>query len=232
MTLHIKLSHAVATLAAGAVLVGGGYALASSQQTTIHACVSARTHEMLQESHCGKGYRALTWSIAGPKGERGAKGANGAKGATGAKGASGAQGTLGSQGVPGNAGNPGNTGPAGPGLTAWAQIWMGSSMDEIASGSSSQNVESSIGSGGTGIADLHIDGCSAAGLVEPVIQVTADDDPSDHLTGANNTANTAVAWVAHWSTVPDSTELAIEVQTTNPDSGVAVNSDFSISVTC
>ncbi len=37
MTLHIKLSHAVAALVAGAVLVGGGYALAASQQNTIHA---------------------------------------------------------------------------------------------------------------------------------------------------------------------------------------------------
>ena len=161
MTLQIKLSHAVATLVAGVVLVGGGYALASSRQTTIHACVSAKTHAILQESRCGKGYRALTWSVAGPKGDRGAKGATGARGATGA---GGSQGIQGAQGAPGNPGNTGSPGPAGPGLTAWAQIWMGSSTDEIAPGSGSHNVASSVAGGGTGVADVDVTGCSTAGV--------------------------------------------------------------------
>jgi hypothetical protein len=223
MTLHIKLSHAVAALVAGAVLVGGGYALAASQQNTIHACVSNRTHAILQESKCGKGYRALTWNIAGPKGDRGANGATGAKGPTGA---------IGPQGVQGAQGAPGNTGPAGPGLTAWAQIWMGLSTDEIAPGSDSHNVEPSVANGGTGVAYVDIEGCTTAGLAEPVVQVTADDDPSDHLAGAESTANTAVAWVPHWTAVPDTSELSVEVEVTNPSTNVLVNSDFSITVTC
>jgi hypothetical protein len=65
-----------------------------------------------------------------------------------------------------------------------------------------------------------------------VISVTADHDPSDTLAGSDGTPNTAVAWVAHWSTVPDFPILAVEVQTTNPTTGMAVYSDFSITVTC
>src|SRR5579859_4544510 len=43
MTLRIKLSHLVVGLALGAVLVGAGYALASSRSTIIRACVNSKT---------------------------------------------------------------------------------------------------------------------------------------------------------------------------------------------
>jgi hypothetical protein len=108
---------------------------------------------------------------------------------------------------------------------------MGTSAAQLAPNSSLNVIDPSPG--GTGTAYVDVQGCSTDGLAEPVINVTADHDPSDtHISGADNTPNTAVAWVAHWSTVPDTSLLSVEVQTNNPTNGSAVNSDFSIAVTC
>ena len=81
---------------------------------------------------------------------------------------------------------------------------------------------------------MDVQGCSGAGLAEPVVNVTADDDATTTLAGANNTANVADAYVSGWSTEPppDETILVVTVDTTNPLKDIDVNSDFSISVTC
>ncbi len=46
MTLRIKLSHLVLGVVAGALLVGGGYALATTRTTVIHACVNTKTRAL------------------------------------------------------------------------------------------------------------------------------------------------------------------------------------------
>ncbi len=84
-------------LLAGALLGGGGYALAASSATkTIHGCVVKSSHELLVQKRCKRGETALTWNQRGPAGLTGAKGATGA---TGAQGAQGAQGTPGQNAV-------------------------------------------------------------------------------------------------------------------------------------
>jgi hypothetical protein len=81
---------------AGALLAGGGYALASSSgPTTIHGCVNKKTHELLIQKRCGKGQTQLVWSQQGPQGKQGATGGQGPQGVAGAIGATGAQGPAG-----------------------------------------------------------------------------------------------------------------------------------------
>ena len=46
MTLRIKLSHLVAVLALAALLVGAGYALATTRTAVIHACVNSKTRAL------------------------------------------------------------------------------------------------------------------------------------------------------------------------------------------
>jgi hypothetical protein len=256
MTFRLKLTHVLVGIVAGALLAGGGYALASTQSRVIHACVNAKTRALTVPTNdrCSKGYVALAWSRQGPKGSAGAKGAAGSQGAAGASGApatvsvgsvttepAGSQASVTNSGTGGNAilnfgipqGAAGQNGSDGTdtGPTAYGQVWMGSSSAELAPGANSQNI-TGVGSGGVGTAYVQIQGCSSPGLSEPVLNVTADKDASDTIAGANNTTNTAVAWVAHWSTVPDTSLLSVEVQTTNPTGGSAVDSDFSITVNC
>jgi hypothetical protein len=259
MTFHIKLTHLAVGVVAGAVLAGGGYALATTQNGVIHACVNNKTHALLVENKCAKGYAPLTWNQKGLKGAAGSRGASGARGAAGATGAAGAsagvsvgsvttgapgsqaavtnsgtasnaklnfvipQGAAGQNGTPGTDGT--NTGP-----DAYGQVWLGSSSAMLAPGNNANL--SNVGWAGPGAAGLDVEGCSSAGLAEPVINVTADDDPSDALTGKNDSPHPPVAWVAHWSTVPDFPILAVEVEITDPTDGALVTSDFSITVTC
>jgi hypothetical protein len=265
MTLHIKLTHLAVGIVAGATLAGGGYALATTQNSVIHACVNNRTHALLVERKCAKGYASLSWNQKGLKGASGTRGATGAAGATGTAGTAGAAGaaaapasvTVGSvtTGAPGsqaavtNTGTPSDAklsfvipqGVAGQkgadgtdgtdtGPTAYGQVWVGSSTAELAPGNNANLTN--VGGPGTGDAAVDVHGCSSAGLAEPVINVTADHDPSDTLAGANNSPNPPIAWVAHWSTVPDFPVLAVAIETTNPTTGDAINSDFSITVTC
>ena len=77
-------------LLAGALLGGGGYALAASSATkTIHGCVVKSSHELLVQKRCKRGETALTWNQRGPTGATGARGSTGATGATGAQGPAG-----------------------------------------------------------------------------------------------------------------------------------------------
>ena len=256
MTLHIKLNHLAAAIVVGALLVGGGYALASTGGGVISACIHKKTRQLsiAASGHCAKGYTAISWNQQGVRGVPGARGVTGARGATGADGASASvsignvttgaagsparvtnSGTGGNavlnfsipQGAAGQAGTPGvDTGP-----TAYGQIWMGSSTAALAPGSNSKNI-TGVGSAGVGGAVVDVQGCSSSGLAEPVINVSADDDSHDNLVGANNTANVADAYVSGWSTEPDTSILVVAVDSVNPVTGVDVDSDFSISVTC
>lgn len=253
MTLRIKLTHVLVGIVAGALLAGGGYAFATTQGHAIHACVNGKTRALTVPANgkCRKGSVALAWNQQGPKGVAGARGATGAAGAAGTPATvavgsvttepAGSQASVTNSGSASNAtlnfaipkGADGQNGTNGTdtGPTAYGQIWMGSSSAELAPGGNSQNI-TGVGSGGEGGAVVDVQDCSGDGLAEPVINVTADKDSSDALAGANNTTNTAVAWVSHWSTIPDTETLAVDVGTTNPNTGLAVDSDFSIAVNC
>jgi hypothetical protein len=76
-------------LVAGALLGGGGYALAASGAKTIHGCVNSKTHALTVQKRCGKGTKNLSWNQVGPRGATGKTGATGATGATGPQGPAG-----------------------------------------------------------------------------------------------------------------------------------------------
>lgn len=244
--MRLRPAQIVIGIIAGMLLAGGGYAIASSRTTVIRGCVNDRTHVLTVGVRCRRGTTALIWNRQGP---RGAKGSRGAKGPTGAAGAgatvsvgSVSTGAAGSQASVTNTGTgsnavlnftipQGQTGSSGTntGPTAYGQVWMGSSTAQIAP-NSSHNL-TGAGSTGVGGAVVDVQGCSSAGLAEPTINVTADKDSHDTLAGANNTANVADAYVSSWTAEPGSILSAV-VQTTNPVSGAAVDSDFSITVIC
>jgi hypothetical protein len=221
--LRDRTGYVLAGLAAGLVVAGGGYAIAASENKVIHGCINKHTRELTipASGKCAGGSMEISWSRQGPTG---AKGPKGAAGATGVVGPPGAAGTAGAPGA------LGETGPAGAGLTSYGEIWAGTSATQLATGSNSKNV-TQVNWGGSGTTYVQTAGCSTNGLADPVIQVTANDDPGDSLAGANDTTGTAAAWVTHWSTVPNTSLLSIEVQTSN-SSGMAVDSDFAVSVTC
>lgn len=81
-------------LVAGALLGGGGYALAASSAKTIHGCVSNKTHVLTVQKRCAKETKALSWNQVGPRGATGKAGAIGKTGATGATGPQGPAGGL------------------------------------------------------------------------------------------------------------------------------------------
>jgi hypothetical protein len=248
MTLRIKLSHLVAGVVVGALLVGAGYALATTRTTVIHACVNSKSRALTVPARgkCARGSRALSWNQRGPRGTTGAKGAAGAKGASGLEGNSatvsvgsvttesaGSQATVSNSGSGSNAilnfGIPqgaAGANAAGTGATAYGQVWMGSGLNSASLARGSGNV--SVG-GGDGTAVVDVSGCSGAGLAEPVILITADHDPADTTTGSNS-AGTAAAYVTGWS--PTGSVLGFNVSTYDAVHGTAANSDFSFSVYC
>jgi hypothetical protein len=250
MTLRIKLSHLVAGLVVGVLLVGAGYALATTRTAVIHACINNKSRALTvpASGKCARGSRALSWNQRGPRGTTGAKGAIGAKGASGSAGSAATVSvgsvtteSAGSQAIVTNSGSGSNAilnfgipqgavgaNATGTGATAYGQVWMGSGANsaQLAPGRNTANVDG-VG-GGNGTAVIGVSGCSA-GLSEPVITVTADHDPSDSLTG-NNSAGTAAAYVTGWSST--GSVLNFGVSTYDPISGTAANSDFSFSVYC
>jgi hypothetical protein len=242
--MKLKPAQIVAGVVIGAVLAGGGYALAASRTHVIHGCVNKKTHALTVTAKCAKRTTALTWNEKGPAGTRGAKGAAGAAGAAATvsvgsvtTGAAGSQAAVTNVGTASNAqldftipqGEPGSNG-TNTGPIAYGQVWMGSSAAALAP-NTSRNIVGE-GSAGVGGAVVDVQGCSTGGLADPVINVTADKDSHDTLAGANNTGNVADAYVSGWSTEPSTTILVVDVDTTNPVNGQAVDSDFSITVTC
>lgn len=73
-------------LVAGALLGGGGYAIAASHTTTIHGCVNNKTHALTVQKRCARGTKTLTWDQTGPRGKTGPQGKAGATGPQGAAG--------------------------------------------------------------------------------------------------------------------------------------------------
>ncbi|MDE3131753.1 MAG: hypothetical protein KGL16_11425, partial [Acidobacteriota bacterium] len=122
----------------------------------------------------------------------------------------------------------GATGASGPGTgaTAFGQVWMGSGTAERAPGTNSLNLQS-VGGGG-GLAAVQVTGCSAAGLAEPVIGVTADEDPLNSLPGHGTL--TAGAYVNGWS--HSGSVLTFDITTYAAAGGGTANSDFSFAVYC
>ena len=90
MTLHIKLNQLAAAIVVGALLVGGGYALASTGGGVISACIQKKTRQLSipASAHCAKGYAAISWNQRGIRGVAGARGATGERGAAGTAGLS------------------------------------------------------------------------------------------------------------------------------------------------
>ena len=249
MTLRIKLSHLVVGLAVGALLIGAGYALATTRSTIIRACVNSKTRALTvpASGRCARGSRALSWNQRGPRGSRGARGARGATGAAGASAtvrvgsvtteSAGSAATVSDtgtanhavlnfgipQGVAGQNGtNATNTGP-----TAFGEVWMGSSSAELAPGSNNRNVDE-VGGGG-GVAAVGVSGCSSPGLAEPVVSATAVDDAANNLAGSHSAA-TEAAYVTGWST--SGSLLIFDVTTYNAAGGSSANADFSFTVYC
>src|ERR1700760_856967 len=88
----------VVAAAAGALFATGGWALAASGTTSVHACASKRTGALRLSSACHKHReRAVSWNARGP---RGARGAPGPQGARGPQGLPGQPGTAGAPGAP------------------------------------------------------------------------------------------------------------------------------------
>ena len=85
------------------VLSGGGFALAATRSTTIHACVVRRTGELLVRAKCARGESRISWNEQGPAGATGATGATGPMGEPGASPfvASGEVGPTGASGIEG-----------------------------------------------------------------------------------------------------------------------------------
>ena len=256
MNLRIKLSHLAVGVVAGAMLAGGGYALATTQSGVIHACENNRTHALLVKKSCGKGYAALTWNQKGLKGASGVRGATGVSGAPGTAGAAAtvsvgnvATGAAGTPASVTNAGTPSNAklnfvipqGTAGQngtdatntGPTAYGQVWMGSGSAELAPGSGLNVLGVSGGGGG---ATVRVQNCTAATPTEPIVTVTADDDAADNLPGADDTTSYASAYVTGYGddNSPGARVVIFSITTFNPilTTNTLVNSDFSFTVNC
>ena len=84
-----RIAQLAAAAGAGALIAGGGFALASSGSSTIHGCVGTKSHVLTVQAKCPRGTRKLVWSVQGPRGLTGPAGAAGAAGATGAAGPAG-----------------------------------------------------------------------------------------------------------------------------------------------
>jgi hypothetical protein len=258
MTLRIKLSHLVVGLVVAALLVGAGYALATTRNRVIHACVNPKTRAVSvpASGKCSRRLRALSWNQQGPRGARGATGVRGTAGARGATGAAGTPATVSigsvateSPGSPATVTKSGTGSDAilnfgipqgapgvnasGTGATAYGEVWMGSASAEIASGSSDNVVNVT---GGDGSATVWVDNCVSATPTEPIITVTPDADSADPLANPNNTANVAGAYVTSYSddNSPGDHIAEFTVETFNPipTSNTSVDSDFSFTVYC
>ena len=77
---HGRVVQLAAATLAGALISAGGYALAASGGSTIHACADARTGTLHLQKRCHSGQRRITWNQRGPQGLRGARGATGPAG--------------------------------------------------------------------------------------------------------------------------------------------------------
>lgn len=263
MMLHLapRIAHTVVGTVAGILIAGGGYALArggsggtervrtvvvTAERTVtttvvrpttraqasshirvanirtatggvVYACVNNRTHVMTLRTspkvRCAAGNTAMQWSVRGPAGAKGAAGKTGTTGAAGANATS----------------------------TAWGEVWPEATGDEptanakLANGTSNVSVQ---GQAVTGSYWLYVGGCSTEGLLNPTVQVEANNDPEDTMdpfADAGMAATRMGAVVQTWQTVNGgeySGDLAIEVATFDESTGDLVDLDFSFIVDC
>ena len=81
-------------LAAGALALGSGWALAATSGGELHACAQKSTGALRLSGHCSKRERPVTWNIEGPRGLQGPQGAQGPQGIQGIQGNTGASGAT------------------------------------------------------------------------------------------------------------------------------------------
>ena len=65
---HGRVVQLAAAALAGGLISAGGYALAASGGSTIHACADARTETLHLQKRCHRGQRRITWNQRGPQG--------------------------------------------------------------------------------------------------------------------------------------------------------------------
>jgi hypothetical protein len=71
---HGRVLQLAAAALAGGLISAGGYALAASGGSTIHACADASTGTLHVQKRCHRGQRRVIWNQRGPQGLRGAAG--------------------------------------------------------------------------------------------------------------------------------------------------------------
>jgi Collagen triple helix repeat (20 copies) len=96
------------------VVGGGAYALASSNNVTLTACVSHNDGTLYRAKRCAKHDKQLSWNKQGPTGATGPQGKQGPQGVEGPKGIQGPQGIQGPKGDQGAKGDTGDMGAVGP----------------------------------------------------------------------------------------------------------------------
>jgi hypothetical protein len=186
----------------GALLGGGGYALASSSTTTIHGCVNKNNHQLLIQKRCGKGQSRLVWNQQGPQGIQGATGAQGP------------------QGVQGPTGGTGVQGPAGTSPTIWwARV---SSSGAVVAGSNFQ-----VGHVGPGEYQVFPQG--ATGSLSPPCALTVTPNAVS-TNGADQPATPTTAAVG--TSGLSEPGAAITVLLNNATTGAAVDDGFSVIAEC
>jgi hypothetical protein len=92
MLAHLRTSRALSYLAVAllaALATGGGWALAASGGSQIHACSAKKTGALRVAKKCKKSERTVSWNTVGPQGATGAQGSTGQPGAKGETGATG-----------------------------------------------------------------------------------------------------------------------------------------------
>ena len=131
MTHTPKIAQLVAAALAGALLAGGGYALAASSTKTIHGCetkIGTTKHVLVVAKRCSRRQTSVSWNQRGPVG---------ATGRTGATGPTGPMGPMGPMG------------PAGASATdavgAWAHIVENSTSATVTAGQNISVQRVSIG---------------------------------------------------------------------------------------
>lgn len=243
MKITVNLSQLLIGAVIGALLAGGGYAIAASRSNTVHGCVNNRTSVLTVRKHCPKGTTGLSWSRQGPRGRTGARGAIGAAGQA----ASVQVGTVTTSTTATTASvtNSGSSSNAilnftlpeattaissnGEQLRAWGQLLPGASGTNpmIPSLAYSSGNIVSVSTPSYGVYTVVVSGCSAAGTKDPVIQATPDQYENDQ----NDTVGNVLAFVRTWD-VTDNGDLWFDLDTGNAATGVPVDADVQFAVTC
>lgn len=239
MKITVNLSQLLIGAVIGALLAGGGYAIAATTANkTIHACINKRSGAVAIKAKCPKGTRVMTWNQRGPQGAAGAQGAAGqaASVSVGTVTTS----TTSTQAAVTNSGDSSHAvlnftlpeattavSSNGEQLRAWGQLLPGASgttemTPTLAYGSNVLYVEGPS----YGKYDVTVTGCSAAGIEDPVIQATPDQYEGD----TNDTVGNVLALVGTWG--ESNGNLWFVLETGNAATGVPVDADVQFSVIC